>query len=101
MPKAEQTEQKSPKRRHASTLRIRIDIADALDRVQWETGRAKSAVICEAVMEWLRLREIAIREGKPRIVDLPVLRAIQRQPKPESRIMDQLEVAEDPRKVGQ
>jgi hypothetical protein len=97
----QKAEQKPPKRRHASTLRIRIDIADALDRVQWETGRAKSAVICEAVMEWLRLREIAIREGRPRLVTVPSVRAIQCQPKPESRIMDQLEVAEDPRKVGQ
>jgi hypothetical protein len=97
----QKAEQKPPKRRHASTLRIRIDIADALDRVQWETGRAKSAVICEAVMEWLRLREIEIRKGQPRIVDSSALRAIQRQPRPESKIMDQLEVAENPSKVGQ
>lgn len=92
---------KAEKRRHASTLRIRIDIADALDRMQWETGRAKSAIICEAVMTLLIQREIEIRAGRPRTVSVPSVRAIQRQPKPESRIMDQLEKAEDPRTVRQ
>jgi hypothetical protein len=94
--------QKAEKRRHASTLRIRIDVADALDRVQWETGRAKSAVICEALMEWLKLREVLIRSGCPRLAATPTARLMRAGHwRPESRIMDQLEVAEDPRKVEQ
>jgi hypothetical protein len=90
-----------PKRKHATILRIRFDIADALDRLHWETGRAKSAVICEAVLEYLKLRELLIRGGCPRLVNSPATQLIRRDPKPESRIMDELEAAEDPRSVTQ
>jgi len=56
--------EKRPKTKHNTLLRLRNEIADALDRIQWEDGIAKSAVIAEAVESWLRKRQKAIFTNK-------------------------------------
>lgn len=55
---------RKPKIKHNCTLRVRNEIADALDRIQFEDGTSKSAVIAEGVEMWLRRREKRIRLGK-------------------------------------
>ena len=64
---------KKPKTKHNCTLRVRNEIADALDRVQFEDGISKSEVIAEGVLMWLRKREKQIRDKKrPPVLVEPV-----------------------------
>jgi predicted DNA-binding protein len=89
-----------PKRRkseHATIIRIRNDTADALVRVAWETGKAKSAFLAEAVTQAIVRREVFIAEGETEFE-----RFNRRYPKgvpggvaPKSPLHDLLEVPED------
>lgn len=74
--------------KHNTTLRVRNEIADALDRVQYEDGVSKSAVIAEAVEAWLRKRERAIAAKKRKRWLTDTEREGER---PSSALMDQIE----------
>lgn len=51
------------KRYHATNIRLRIDTADALDLLQWETGRAKSEIVAVAIEFFVEEREASIVRG--------------------------------------
>ena len=80
-------------RKHNTVLRLRNDIADALDRVQWEDGVSKSSVIAVAVTELLVRRELEIRAGKrKRLLSRPSDRQGSR---PQSTLVDEIAGASD------